>query len=163
MPDWITHVLVAWTLVTVLGFRYKQFSQSNAAIVVLGALIPDIYKITLILDPFRVYMDSFLTPIHLPIGSLLIAATFSLFFVKSKSIFLFLILGIGTHFALDLLLFGAGMELLYPLSPLKFEIGIISVTDYSITIISIVLALIVFFIYKKVNNTNNSYKFDKID
>ncbi|WP_414468866.1 metal-dependent hydrolase [Methanobacterium sp. ACI-7] len=151
MPDWITHVLVAWTLTTVLGFRYKKFSQPNAAIVMLGALIPDIYKINLLSDQLGLYFNDFLTPIHLPIGSLLIAALFSLFFSNRKSIFLFLIMGIATHYMLDLLLFSGGMAIFYPLNPLKFQIGIISITDFNITLISIILAFFVFIAYKMVD------------
>ena len=154
MPDWITHILAAWTLTTILGFRFKQFSQPNAAIVMLGALIPDIYKITLLLDSFGIYLHDFLTPVHLPVGSILIAAVFSLFFESRRLIFLFLVMGIGTHYALDLLLFGGGMELFYPVNPLKFQIGIISVTDFYITIVSIILAFFVYLAYKKFNQNN---------
>lgn len=157
MPDWITHVLVAWTLTTILGFRFKQFSQPNSAIVMLGALIPDIYKINLLSDQFGIYLHDFLTPIHLPIGSILIAALFSLFFSNRKSIFLFLIMGIVTHYMLDLLLFSGGMAIFYPLNPLKFQIGIISITDLNITLISIILASFVFIAYKMIhkNKTHN--------
>ena len=151
MPDWITHILVAWTLTTILGFRFKQFNQSNAAIVMLGALIPDIYKITLLLNSFGINLYNFLTPIHLPIGSMFIAALFSLFFINRKSIFLFLIMGIATHYALDLLLFGGGMAIFYPLNPSKFQIGIISTVDFNITVISIITAFFVYLAYKKFN------------
>ena len=154
MPDWITHVLAAWTLITILGFKFKQFSQSNSAVAMLGALIPDIYKINMLSDQFGNYLQSFLLPVHLPIGSILIAAILSLFFIDRKSIFLFLIMGIGTHYVLDLLMFSGGMELFYPFSPLKFQIGIISVTDFNITIISIILAFFVYLAYKKFNITN---------
>jgi hypothetical protein len=154
MPDWTTHVLVAWSFATILGFRFKQFSQKNVAIVMLGALIPDIYKLNLVLDSFGFNVQSFLTPIHLPIGSLLIAAIISLFFIEKRLIFLFLAIGIGTHYVLDLLLFSGGMEIFYPFSTLKFQIGIISVTDYNITILSIILASIVFLVYKKFNKNN---------
>ncbi len=157
MPDWTTHVLVAWSLATILGFRFKQFSQKNVAIVMLGALIPDIYKLNLVLDSFGFNVQSFLTPIHLPIGSLLIAAIISLFFIEKRLIFLFLAIGIGTHYVLDLLLFSGGMEIFYPFSTLKFQIGIISVTDLNITILSIILASIVFLVYKKFNKNNSNF------
>ena len=157
MPDWTTHVLVAWSLATILGFRFKQFSQKNVAIVMLGALIPDIYKLNLVLGSFGFNVQSFLTPIHLPIGSLLIAAIISLFFIEKRLIFLFLAIGIGTHYVLDLLLFGGGMEILYPFSTLKFQIGIIPVTDLNITILSIILASIVFLVYKKFNKNNSNF------
>jgi hypothetical protein len=147
---------VAWSLTTILGFKFKQFSQPNSAIVMLGALIPDIYKINLLLDQFGIYLQDFLIPIHLPIGSLFIAALFSLFFSNRKSIFLFLIMGIATHYMLDLLIFGGGMELFYPFSSLNFQIGVISITDYTITIISIVLTFFVFIAYKIIDKRENN-------
>ena len=158
MPDWTTHVLVAWSLGTLLGFRFKQFSQRNVAIVMLGALIPDIFKITLVLESFGINIQSLLFPIHLPVGSLLIAGIISLFFIEKRSIFLFLAMGIGTHYALDLLLFSGGMEIFYPFSTLKFQIGIISNTDFTITILSIILATIVFLVYKKYNKNNSNFE-----
>ena len=158
MPDWITHVLVAWSLATVLRFKFKQFSKSNSAIVMLGALITDIYKINLLSDQFGIYLNDFLTPIHLPIGSIFIAALFSLFFSNRRSIFLFLIIGIATHYMLDLLLFSGGIAIFYPLTPLNFQIGIISITDFNITLISIILAFFVFIAYEIIDKkkiTNN--------
>jgi hypothetical protein len=150
MPDWITHVLVVWTLCTVLGFRFKQFSQQNIAVVIMGALIPDIFKIYLVLRLIGIQAESFLTPIHLPVGSIVVAGIISLFFTDKRLIFFLLILGISTHYILDLLIFNGGISLLYPFTPLKWQIGIISVTDYSFTIISIITASIVYCIYKKV-------------
>lgn len=154
MPDWITHVLVAWTLATILGFRFKEFSQPNSVIVILGALIPDLVKINILLWQLGLmYYDNFVVPIHLPIGSLLIAGLITLFFEKRKLIFSLLSIGILTHYSLDLLLFGGGIELLYPLNYIKWQIGIISVTDFNITLISVVIALVTYLIYKTVNNT----------
>ncbi|MGZ7067927.1 MAG: metal-dependent hydrolase [Methanobacterium sp.] len=142
MPDEITHVLVAWTLATLLGFRFKQFSQANSAIVILGALIPDIQKIYIFLDLIGVQI--LLIPIHLPVVSLLLAGFITLLFEKKKLIFSLLALGIFTHYALDLLMFSGGISILYPFSAIKWQIGIISVTDYKITIISIIAAFLVF-------------------
>ena len=150
MPDWITHILIPWTLCTILGFKFKQFSQQNIAVVLTGALIPDIFKIYLVLNQIGIQIGSFLTPIHLPLGSILIAGIISLFFVERRLIFFFLILGVSTHYALDFLMLNGGMSFLYPFSPLKWQIGIISMTDYNITIISIIAAIIVYYIYKNV-------------
>lgn len=151
MPDWITHVLIAWTLTTILGFRFKQFNQPNSAIVILGALIPDIYKIYLLVD--TVGLQLIHIPFHLPVFSLLLGGLITLFFERKKQIFSLLTLGIFTHYALDILLFNGGIAILYPFSPIKWQIGIISVTDYNITIISIIVSIIVYFIYTKNNNT----------
>lgn len=151
MPDWITHILLPWMLITILGFKFKQFNQQNAAIAILGALIPDIYKIYIPLEIFGIHLENFLKPIHFPVGSLLITAFLSLFFIERRLIFSFLTFGIITHYALDLLLFNGGICLFYPFSPLEFQIGIFSVTDYNITIGSIIAAFMVYFIYKRVN------------
>lgn len=150
MPDWITHVLVAWTLTTILGFRFKQFSQPNSAIVILGALIPDIYKIYLLFDLVGLQIVNI--PIHIPVFSLLIGGLITLFFERKKLIFSLLTLGIFTHYALDMLLFNGGIAILYPFSPIKWQIGIISATDYNITIISIIIAMIIYFFHIKINN-----------
>ena len=150
MPDWITHILFPWTICTILGFKFKQFSQQNIAVVIMGALIPDIFKIYLVLRLIGIQGQSFLTPIHLPLGSILIAGIISLFFAERKLIFFFLTLGVFTHYALDLLMLDGGMSLLYPFTPLKWQIGIISVTDYNLTIISIITASIVYYFYKRV-------------
>ncbi|MGZ7068279.1 MAG: metal-dependent hydrolase [Methanobacterium sp.] len=151
MPDEITHVLVAWTLATLLGFRFKQFSQANSAIVILGALVPDIQKIYIFLDLIGVQI--LLIPIHLPVVSLLLAGLRTLLFEKKKLIFSLLALGIFTHYALDFLMFSGGMSILYPFSALKWQIGIISVTDYRITVISIIAAFLLFLLKKNFNNT----------
>ncbi|MGB9980311.1 metal-dependent hydrolase [Methanobacterium sp.] len=155
MPDWITHILIPWTFFTILGFKFKQFSQQNIAVVIMGALVPDIFKIYLVLNQIGIHVEDFFTPIHSPVGSILIASIISLFFIERRLIFIFLVLGISTHYALDLLLFNGGMYLLYPFNPVKWQIGIISVTDYNITIVSIVAALVVYSIYKTVNHRHN--------
>jgi hypothetical protein len=147
MPDWIVHVLVPWSIITVLGFRYKIFSQQYAAVAMLGALIPDIFKVYIPLEIFGINAVGLLTPIHLPIGSFLIAGIVSLFFLQRRIIFIFLIFGVITHYLLDLLLFDGGMELFYPFSPLYFQIGIISDVDFNIDILTIIIVAVVFFIY----------------
>ena len=149
MPDWITHILIPWALCTILGFKFKQFSQQNIAVVLMGSLIPDIFKIYLILDRVGIQIENFLIPIHLPLGSILIAGIISLLFAERKLIFFFLILGVFTHYALDLLMLDGGMSLLYPFTTLKWQIGIISVTDYNLTIISVITASITYYLYKK--------------
>ena len=143
MPDWIVHVLVAWTICTILGFKYKQFNTPNTVIVMIGSLLPDIFKIVIPLQYLGVYISNFINPIHLPIGSLIIASIIALFFKERKTVFLFLIFGFLTHYILDFLLINlnGGMPLFFPLSWQGLEFGIIPVDDYNITIITILIAL----------------------
>ncbi|HML06468.1 MAG TPA: hypothetical protein VK426_11890, partial [Methanobacterium sp.] len=86
MPDWVAHVLVAWTLCTILGFKYKQFNTPNTVIVMIGALLPDIFKIVIPLQYSGIYIADFINPIHLPIGSLIIASIIALFFKERKMV-----------------------------------------------------------------------------
>lgn len=153
MPDWITHIVVAWTLCTLLSFKFKQFNNENIVIVLIGALIPDIFKINMPLNILGIHTSTFIAPIHMPIGSLIIAAIISLFFNEKKMTFIFLVLGISTHFALDLLLINVngGMMLLFPFSWATWQLGIIPIDDYNTMILAIILAIIVYIVsvYKK--------------
>ena len=81
MPDWITHIAVAWTICMILGLKYKQFNASNTMIVLVGALLPDIYKLYLLNPHLLQYI---LIPIHIPTGSFIIAGMISLFFKEKK-------------------------------------------------------------------------------
>ena len=160
MPDWVAHVLVAWTLCTILGFKYKQFNTPNTVIVMIGSLLPDIFKIVIPLQYSGIYIADFINPIHLPIGSLIIASIIALFFKERKMVFLFLIFGFLTHYILDFFLINlaGGMSLFFPLSWEKFEFGIIPVDDYNITAITILIALGVYIISlanKKIKRTRN--------
>ena len=125
MPDWITHIAVAWTICTLLGFKYKEFNSSNTVIAMIGSLIPDIYKIGIITEIFGVNIYTYITPLHLPIGSIIIGAIISQFFSEKKTVFFFLFIGIITHYILDLLLisFGGGIALFYPFYWEKWQIG----------------------------------------
>ena len=155
MPDWITHILIPWALFTLLGFKFKQLSQQNIAIILMGALIPDIYKISMITPLFGIPSEFFFI-LHMPIGSLLIAGIVSLFFKDRLNILFLLILGFSTHYILDFLMFDGGLYLLYPFSLVKLQAGIISVVDYNITLIAIIIAVIVYFIYKTFYTIKNS-------
>ena len=79
MPDWVTHIAVAWTLCRVLSFKFKEFNSANTLIVITGALIPDISKVALGLRLFGIDSDYFAT-IHVPAGSFIVAGILSLFF-----------------------------------------------------------------------------------
>lgn len=153
MPDWITHLAVAWTLCTILGFRYKQFTQANIAVVMVGALIPDIYKIVLVSSYIGANLYDFLKPIHLPAGSVVIGGMISLFFQERKMIFLFLLLGIATHYALDLLLktVTGGITLLYPIYWGQWQLNLVANDDFNISILAVAIALVVFGIYYRTN------------
>jgi len=61
MPDWIAHVLVAWTCCTLLGFKYKQFNTPNTVIAMIGSLIPDLFKLVIPLEYLGIYWRFYLS------------------------------------------------------------------------------------------------------
>jgi hypothetical protein len=162
MPDWVTHIVVAWTACIILGLKYKQFDTENIIIVLIGSLIPDIFKLYLPLEVLGIYSMNFIAPIHMPIGSLIIATISSLFFKEKKLIFMFLILGIITHYSLDLLLthVSGGIYLLFPFSWVTWQFGIIPVDDYYINIIALIFAFSVY-ITSKYYKRNQNIKFTR--
>jgi hypothetical protein len=146
MPDWITHILAAWTLCTILGFKYKEFNPANTAICMVGALLPDTFKIVIPLGLIGIHAENFLMPFHLPIGSFIIASIFTLFFKERKIVFSFLVLGFLTHYALDLLLtnLNGGIYLLFPFSWNFWQFDVIPDDDFHSTILAVGLAIMVY-------------------
>ena len=159
MPDWFTHVLVAWSLCTVLGFRYKEFNSENTVIAMLGALLPDAVKIAIPIQFLSGHDPStMVATIHTPLGSLILGATLSLLFKDKKTVFLFLLLGILTHFALDILMsyYSGGTYLLYPFSWNQWQIGLISTVDYKISLLTVIISIYVYLVARIKNSIDNS-------
>jgi len=142
MPDWLTHSLVAW----ITGKPIKQ----EVSLVVIGSLIPDIFKLHPIFDWFvKGDTQNFFLPLHTPVGALLIACVISLFFHDIKKTIVLLGIGITTHVILDLSLVNAsgGMLMLFPFSWDEWQLGLIRNDDYMITIYAILAAVLVYSIY----------------
>ena len=152
MPDWLAHILVAYILCSILRIKFKVFSKENTAIVMVGALIPDIVKVGLIFDSLGMDVWDFIAPFHTPVGSILSAALFSLLFEfeARKRIFSLLILGASTHLALDFLLMhvSGGMLLLFPFSWGKWQLGVIQCDNYYVALIALLLACVIYIISK---------------
>ncbi len=154
VPDLFTHILVAWTVGTILSFRWKQFDGPNISLIMVGSVIPDISKIMLLFNYFHDNVHEIIAPIHLPIGSLVVAGIFSLFFQDKKMTLFLMSLGIATHYILDLMLINStgGIYLLFPLSWNMWTLNLISNTDYNITIIALIIALMVYLFKNRIKN-----------
>ncbi len=161
MPDWITHLLAAWMLCTILSFKYKEINPAYTVVCMAGALIPDLFKITIPLGFMGFKMENYLMPVHLPIGSLIIAGIFTLFFrEKRKLVLSLLVLGVATHYALDLLLInlGGGMMLLFPFSWNSWTLNIIPDDDLNITILAAGLTMVVYVVSSWIRKRSDSGK-----
>ena len=158
MPDWITHILVAWMICTILSFKYTQINPAYTVVCMAGALIPDTFKIVIPLGLMGIKIENFLVPMHLPAGSLIVASIFTLFFKEKKKLVLsLLVLGIATHYALDLLLtnLNGGMVMLFPFSWNSWTLNVIPDDDWHITLLTMGLALVVYFVSLRFKNREN--------
>ena len=142
MPDWFTHTLVGW----ITGKAIKM----EVGLIVIGSLVPDLkYIIIVFLKIFSVNLHTYLDVFHTPVGAFLIGGIFALFFKDIKKAFILVAVGITTHFILDFLLIHAagGMRLLFPFSWGGWQLYLIRADDYRMTIIAVVAAILVYFIY----------------
>jgi membrane-bound metal-dependent hydrolase YbcI (DUF457 family) len=119
----------------------------------LASNLPDKYKNTTLFSLMGIKLENLLLPLHLPIGSILFAIIISLFFEERKTALIFLSLGIFSHYILDLLLEmnNNGMYLLFPFNWNQWQFNLISNTDYTITLIAVIGAVLVYFTSKKLN------------
>lgn len=151
MPDWLTHILTPWILCQILGMKFKVFDHKNTIVVMVGALIPDIVKVELLLEFFDIN-TRFLYPLHTPAGSLVLTAVISMMFEKSRLVFSLLVLGVSTHFALDLLIghVSGGMLLLFPFGWEEYQMGLIQSVDYCVSVVTVLTASAIYLIKYKI-------------
>jgi len=152
IPDWLTHSLIGWIT--------SKPTKLDAGLLVIGSLIPDISKISLVFSLFNKNYAYFLNPIHTPIGALLIAVLFALFFHNIKKAFIPLIIGIATHFILDLFLLNVsgGMPFVFPFSWDEWQLNLIRSDDYSMTILAVLAALVIYIIYFYYEKRKSKFK-----
>ena len=141
MPDWFTHTLIGW----ITG----KITKKDIGAIVIGSLIPDLVKINIAFVFFRIDHHYFFDPIHTPIGAFLIGGIISLFFKDYKKAFFALAIGIFTHFIFDFLLVhvAVGIKILYPFSWKEWQLYLIRSDEYFMTIIAIISAIIIYFLY----------------
>jgi hypothetical protein len=121
----LTHVLVGYVLGTLLAMRADRFGPAHVTLVMLGALTPDLTKISLVI-PSSVVEDTLGLPFdwfafHVLGGNLVVVLLGTLLVASEyrKHVFLLLALGAASHHTLDLLLVnvtGYAYPVLWPLT-----------------------------------------------
>jgi hypothetical protein len=142
MPDWLTHTLAGW----ITGKTIKL----EISLVVIGSLIPDIFKLYLGFDwLLKSETQQVFLPIHTPIGAMLITIVIAGLFPDIKKALLPLGIGVATHFILDFLLINVsvGIPLLFPFSWEEWQLNLIRSDDYLITIFAIIIAVAVYILF----------------
>ena len=114
MPDWISHLLIAYIAINLLGIK-------NRKMVYIGALLPDVFKVFI---PFSKIFGitsmtclNFFAPFHTLFGVLLTGFFVSSFSVEWRRSYTLILLGAFLHMTADIFLYpwGSDMWSLYPL------------------------------------------------
>jgi membrane-bound metal-dependent hydrolase YbcI (DUF457 family) len=125
MADLLTHALVAYALATALSIRYERLTLPVVTVAMMGALIPDLSRLSLVLADetvtalLGVPFDWF--GFH-TVGGVVAASLVGVVLAPEKyrsRVALLLLLGAGSHLFLDALLVkpsGIAAPLLWPLA-----------------------------------------------
>ena len=123
MADLLAHVLIAYALLTVLGWRFDWLTRRWVAVGTAGVAIPDLVKLDLLVDADRLSaalgVPFEFDPIGTLGGVLLIAAAIALLFgTRRRRAFAVLVAGGGSALVLDGLRLYADGNASYWLYPL---------------------------------------------
>jgi hypothetical protein len=145
--DWIVHLLVPWIGGKLVQIRYPQLADRYIALLMLGAVLPDIGAVGYLLQWLGLNYGNILLPFHTLVGSTLVAALISLLFARRAQVFPLLVIGFATHYALDSLLVhaGGGMVLFFPFSwEFGFQLGLVPTNSWVPAIITVAAAALLF-------------------
>lgn len=123
MADLLTHVLIAYAFLTVLGWRIDWLTRRWVSVGVAGVAIPDLVKVDLLVDADRLSAALGVPFTFDPIGTLggvlLIAGAIALLFgARRRRAYAVLVTGGGSALVLDGLRLYADGEALFWLYPL---------------------------------------------
>ena len=110
MTELLTHVLVGFILGTVLSFRFDWVERQFVTVVMVGAVLPDLWQIGLVV-PSETVQEALGLPfywfvLHTPFGTILSVSIVTLVVdgPYRKRVFGLLLAGAASHFVLDSLL-----------------------------------------------------------
>lgn len=113
LADLLTHVFVGYTIGIMLSWKYERIKSPQITAMMIGAALPDLVRIRLLLDPIKIEQFFGIPfswgPLHTLGGVLIIIAIGSLLTVPKDSKMIFILLAIGaiSHLLLDSLLITA--------------------------------------------------------
>jgi hypothetical protein len=152
----MAHIAFACILCALLALRWPVFGGRNTVLVMIGAVLPDIFKLYLPLQLLGIYAQDSLALFHIPIGTLLVCGFGALLFEEGTRVRVFLLLAFGmvTHYALDVLLIhvSGGLVLLYPLSWQTWQLQLVRPDNWLGTTILVAVAVLIYGALKFRNN-----------
>lgn len=132
MAELLTHALAGFVIGLVLSWKIRWITPPYVAAVMVGAILPDLNRMELLI-PASVIEGMLGIPwtwlvFHRLGGALLVILLLSLFVAQEhrKPVFILLVLGATSHFALDYLLWqapGTTSMMLWPLLDLEVPFG----------------------------------------
>lgn len=156
MADLLTHVLIGYSIGMILSWKYDWIKPPYVTGLMVGAALPDIVRIRILIDSTRV--ESFFgipfswTPLHTGVGVFLSLLVLTSFFTGKRAKRIFLIIGTGaiSHLFLDSLLISAS-GFSYPLFwPLTYQYlpsgGLYLSSDMFPAVVAAFVAFIVWFV-----------------
>lgn len=150
--DWMAHVAFVFILCALLALKWPVFGGRNTVLVMIGALLPDLFKLSLPLRLIWVNAGDALMLFHIPIGTLLVCGLCALLFEVGtrERVFLLFAFGMVTHYALDALLISVtgGLVLLYPLSWETWQLDLVRPDNWLGTTILVTVAIVVWLMLK---------------
>lgn len=149
MADWFTHVLLGLAVVEFVSLKYPKVRKFRF-IVLIGAVLPDLGNVTMFVGETVNRLSYSFTPLHSPIGILLLIIPLSFIAKKGyqKTVFLLLTLGAGLHLVTDFFIvtLHGKLPLLFPFSFESFGYGIFLQGGWNFLIFAGVLALVSFLV-----------------
>ncbi len=153
--DWMAHVAFVFILCTLLALKWPVFGGRNTVLVMIGALLPDIFKLYLPLQLFSVHAEDVLMLFHIPVGTMLVCGLCALLFEEGTRIRVFLLFAFGmvTHYALDapLISVTGGLFLAFPLSWETWQLDLVRPDNWIGTTILVAAAALVWLALKVKN------------
>lgn len=144
----MAHIAFAYILCAILAVRWPVFGGRNTVLVMIGAVLPDIFKLYLPLQLLGIYAQDSFQLFHMPVGTLLVCGLGALLFEGGTRmrVFLLFTFGMATHYALDGLLIheSGGLMLLYPLSWGAWQLQLVRPDNWLGTTILVAAAVLVY-------------------
>jgi hypothetical protein len=148
----MAHIAFAFILCTLLALRWPVFGGRNTVLVMIGAVLPDLFKLYLPLQMLGIYAQDSLALFHIPVGTLLVCGVCALLFEEGTRVRVFLLFafGMATHYALDVLLIhvSGGLALLWPLSWETWALQLVRPDNWLGTTILVAAAILVWLALK---------------
>lgn len=144
----MAHIAFAFILCALLALRWPVFGGRHIVLVMIGAVLPDIFKLYQPLQLLGIYAQDSLALFHIPIGTLLVCGLAALLFEEGTRVRVFLLFAFGmiTHYTLDVLLIhvSGGLALLYPLSWERWQLQLVRQDNWMGTTILVAAAVLVY-------------------